>query len=84
MNLLLLRKNFKEESFKLNEIFYNYFPDINGNYFNASFRNFFFKQISFELRRNTDALFYFFCILIQFSLSASRADTLYCLFVIPS
>ena len=57
---------------------------MNGNYFSSSFRNFFLKQSSFELRCNTDALFYFFCILIQFSLSASRADTLYCLFVIPS
>jgi hypothetical protein len=43
----------------------------------------FWKQRSFEVRHNTDTLFYFIFILIQFSLSALRADTLYCLFVIP-
>ena len=36
------------------------------------------------MRHNTDPLFHFIFILIHFPLSASRAGTLYCLFVIPS
>jgi hypothetical protein len=32
--------NLKEGSFKLNETFHNYFPDMNGNYFNSAFLSF--------------------------------------------